>query len=322
MYGVRGCQNTAAGMIDMGASANSRAGRLCIDIGASKTAIAANSSGANLAQLTVFKTPKTPEAAILECARRVLSFSGKFSSVGIGICGSVDGGIIQIAPNMGAGEKFGAQDFARKVFKCRVCVENDVKCAALAEIKYGLANTGGKRGAQKSKNNLALLVWSGSGIGGAIVQNGKLLRGANNSAGEFGHMKIAFGKDARKCGCGSSGCFEAYCGGFGAEKAYFAKFGQRKSAKEIFVSNLPADIKFAKEAAHLFGIGLASVANALNPGLIILGGSLSKSYLGKYRQTVLSSFKSNAKPPAQNAKLVKSRLGHAVLLGASLAADV
>ena len=189
-------------------------------------------------------------------------------------------------------------------------VENDVKCAALAEMKYGLARGEGKKP--------TLLVWPGSGIGGATIVKGRLHPGSSAFSSEFGHMKIAYGKNARKCGCGKKGCFEAYCGGKGIEKAYFAAFGKRKSAKEIFSSASSADNSYAKDAAHLFGLGLAKIANKLKPSLFVVGGSLSKAYLGKCRQAVLASFAARASPEARKARMLKSRLAHAVLLGANL----
>lgn len=226
----------------------------------------------------------------------------------IAIAGAVENGKIISLPNIKNGNARGFAKRLRKLLRSKVFIENDVKCAALAESEFGKA-----RGA-----SLALLVWPGSGIGGAIISNGKIIRGAHNSAGEFGHVKIDFSKNARKCGCGARGCFEAYCGGRGIENAYFEKFKKRKSAKEIFSSSKSSDVKFAKSAAHLFGFSLASLANAFNPDIIIVGGSLSNAYLGRYKKAVLSSFKQNAKPPAGKGKIVKSALPNAVLLGAGL----
>lgn len=280
-------------------------GALCIDIGATKTATGIFSNGKITGALQ-FPTPNGIEKAILLCAKK--SRGMDYPRVCIALAGSVENGIVLRMPNLSSPPHFNAKKFSEKLFHTQVFIENDVKCAALAEMKYGAA---------KNKTN-TILAWPGSGIGGAILTDGKLLRGAHNCAGEFGHMKIEFGKGARKCGCGKRGCFETYCGGRGVEKAYFAATGKRKSAKEIFSSANNADIAFANDAAHLFGVGLAKIANKLKPELIIVGGSLSNAYLGRYKKIALASFKSNTKPPADSAKIMKSHLENAVLLGAAL----
>ncbi len=279
---------------------------LAIDVGATKTA-SAIWDGKNLSGMRTYKTPQKAKQ-LPPFLNRIFASYPRASSIGIGIPGFVQNGIVSGLPNLGFSGPLPLAKILAKASGANVFVENDVKCAALAEIKYGLA---------KGKSS-AILAWPGSGIGGALIIDGRIISGASHSAGEFGHMKINSGINARKCGCGARGCFEAYAGGRGIEKAYAAKFKIKKSAKEIFTSNNKKDSTFAKDAAYLFGVGLASLANALNPEIIIVGGSLSHAYLGKYKKTVLSSFAENAIPPAVRTKIVKSRLSNAALLGAGM----
>lgn len=277
----------------------------CIDIGASKTRAALFHSG-KLSNEVSFNTPSTLRAALL-AAKSSLGIS-KLLSVNVAVAGFVFGGKISSLPNKPKWRNIGVARLASEIFSCPALFENDVKCAALAEAKYG-----GAKG-----KNLAVLVYPGSGIGGALISDGKVIRGAKNACGEFGHMKIDFSANARKCGCGARGCFEAYSGGRGIEKAYFAKYGMKKSAKEIFTSKSNSDIAFAKNASYLFGLGLANISNALNPDAIILGGSLSNAYFGKYRRETLLSFKKNSILPSRGAKIILSRLPNPPLLGAAL----
>ena len=86
------------------------------------------------------------------------------------------------------------------------CVENDGNCAALAEMHFGVRHL----------EDLVLLHF-GTGIGGGIIQEGVLASGSSYSAGEFGHISIAF-EDGLECMCGNSGCLEAYAGGWALDK--------------------------------------------------------------------------------------------------------
>ena len=81
-------------------------------------------------------------------------------------------------------------------------IDNDVRCAALGELKFGAG--------QGCENFVCITV--GTGIGSGLVINGQLVRGAANAAGEIGHIKLQM-KDGPLCGCGDTGCLEAFASG-------------------------------------------------------------------------------------------------------------
>ena len=122
-------------------------------------------------------------------------------AVGVGAAGFVDrAGTVLFAPHLSwRGEPL--QDVLTRRLGLPVVVDNDANAAAHAETRFGAAR--GKR--------QAVCVTLGTGIGGAIVVDGRVIRGAHGLAGEFGHMQVV--PDGRLCECGQVGCWEQYCSG-------------------------------------------------------------------------------------------------------------
>lgn len=130
-------------------------------------------------------------------------------AVGIGAPGAVDAkGVVQRAPNLpGWDEPFALVDAMSECLDgLPVAVDNDVNVGTLAELRLGSA--------QGSADALGIFV--GTGVGGAVVLDGKLRRGPTGVAGELGHVVVRQG--ARKCGCGRRGHLEAYAGRWGMEQ--------------------------------------------------------------------------------------------------------
>jgi glucokinase len=155
-------------------------------------------------------------------------------------------------------------------------VDNDANCALLAEVRAGAA-----KGAAD-----ALMLTLGTGIGGAILARGELYRGTG-SAGELGHTVVEL--DGERCPCGSRGCLETVASGsaFAREGEAAAReqpvsaLGEAKAAgREItgaLVTELagegdPAAVDVIAEAGRKLGAGLASLANAYSPEVIVIGG--------------------------------------------------
>src|SRR6266487_6108226 len=120
-------------------------------------------------------------------------------AVGIGAAGQIDrkNGVVVDAPNLGV-KAMPMAEILGKQFGKPVAVGNDVEVAALGEYVYGAG-----RG-----YSTFVVIFVGTGIGGGIVQNGRLYSGLTGTAGEIGHMTIQAG--GRICPCGSRGCLEAY----------------------------------------------------------------------------------------------------------------
>jgi glucokinase len=144
-------------------------------------------------------------------------------------------------------------------------VVNDAVAALLGEAKFGAA---------KDKNNVVMLTL-GTGVGGAILINGKPYQGAFNKAGHIGHMVI---DDEGDCGVtGMPGSLEECIGNYTIEKRSNGKFTSTHQLIEAY-KNGDADAKeiWHRSVRHL-ALGLCSIANILSPELIVLGGGISQA---------------------------------------------
>ena len=250
--------------------------------------------------------------------------------IGFGFPGQIDcdNGIVRILPNIPGWINVPIADIMQKEFNVPVKVDNDVRCAALAELNYG-AGSG-------CKNLICITI--GTGIGSGLIVNGKLVRGASNAAGEIGHIKLSL-HDGPICGCGDMGCMEAYASGpaiVAMAKEYVAG-GKSTKFREIAGSVdaiTPAIVaRAAKEgdvvAQRIFqimgeyiGTGLASVVNLLNPEKIVIGGGVADA--GDILIEPLKSALKNRAMPIQGAAvdIVPAQLGNtAGVIGASLLID-
>ena len=250
--------------------------------------------------------------------------------IGFGFPGQIDcdNGIVRILPNIPGWINVPIADIMQKEFNVPVKVDNDVRCAALAELNYG-AGCG-------CKNLICITI--GTGIGSGLIVNGKLVRGASNAAGEIGHIKLSL-HDGPICGCGDMGCMEAYASGpaiVAMAKEYVAG-GKSTKFREIAGSVdaiTPAIVaRAAKEgdvvAQRIFqimgeyiGTGLASVVNLLNPEKIVIGGGVADA--GDILIEPLKSALKNRAMPIQGAAvdIVPAQLGNtAGVIGASLLID-
>jgi glucokinase len=161
-----------------------------------------------------------------------------------------------------------------------VVVDNDVNALALGEMAFGAA-----RGARNF-----ILICIGTGVGGGIVLNGRIVRGASGYGGEVGHMSVE--PDGRPCFCGSRGCLKAYLSGpdlaAQAREALAAAPAARClalaggdpaaiRAEHLFQAAREGDAAaraIVDRAGRVLGIALGNLINALNPELILLGGGV------------------------------------------------
>jgi predicted NBD/HSP70 family sugar kinase len=234
---------------------------------------------------------------------------GKIIGIGIGMAGQIDfkKGKVLSSP-IGRGWK---NINLKKIIKEKVGVnaeiDNDVKCFALGESKFGQA--------KKCKNTVYLAI--GTSIGGAIEIDGKLYRGANNIAGEFGHMTII--GNGKKCGCGNIGCWARYVSGETIEELYYDLYNKKKETKDIVLGSakgIKQDKKIIKKAASYLAMGLVNIINTINPEIIVIGGSVIKE------KEILDLAKKDALKkvltPGRKTKIVRSQLlEKANLLGAA-----
>jgi glucokinase len=249
------------------------------------------------------RTPEAAADALVACTRKVLAAMGRAASdatgFGVGLAAQIDRrtGRVIIAPNLGWRDV----DFAGLVqarLGAPVHLGNDLAVAGLGEAKAGAA-----RGFKD-----AVLIFVGSGVGSALILDGRLYRGTRGIAGELGHTKVRPG--GRRCGCGELGCLEAYAGGhnLGARVMEAIAAGRPSSLKDVGPEGLrptasmidraaDAGDELAREirddAATLIGVAAANVITLLNPDVLILGGGV---LLGSptMRQMVEETCRANA----------------------------
>ncbi len=200
--------------------------------------------------------------------------------VGIGVPGPVDSkGVIYTAPNLGW-DVFNVNDTLSEMVGLPVKAGNDANVAALGEMWKG-----GGAGYQ----NL-VTVTLGTGVGGGIIIEGKVLAGYSGAGGEIGHIHVEDDEE-KVCGCGNKGCLEQYASATGI--VYIAKKRLAKddapsvlrehadfSAKTVWDAVKAGDavaIEIAEQFGEYLGKGLAAIACVVNPEIIVIGGGVSKA---------------------------------------------
>mgnify|MGYP001610723060 CR=1 FL=1 len=248
--------------------------------------------------------------------------------VGVGAPGLIDttrGRIHQLTnvPGGWRGARLGAL-LERRV-RCRCVIDNDVNVIALGEWSFGAG-----RGTRHS-----VYLTLGTGVGGGLVLNGRLVRGAIGSAGEVGHMAIA--PSGPRCACGRRGCLEAFIGTAAvlrrARRAMHRNAPRLRSLAERAGSLTPEVVARAawagdraargiwREVGDALGRGLANVVNLLNPERIVIGGGVGKAW-GLFAPTMRASLRAHAfEAPAKAVSVVRAQLGdRAGIIGAAVLA--
>ncbi len=200
--------------------------------------------------------------------------------VGIGVPGPVDSaGIIYKAANLGWGVFSIKEELSGLLDGIRVEAGNDANVAALGEMWRG--------GGQGYDNMVAVTL--GTGVGGGIIVDGKILTGAKGAGGEIGHILVEE-QETEVCGCGKTGCLEQYASATGVvrlanrrlakdDKASVLR-GKKISAKDVWDAVKAGDelaVEVAKQFGEYLGKGLAAVACVVNPDIFVIGGGVSKA---------------------------------------------
>lgn len=200
--------------------------------------------------------------------------------VGIGVPGAVNNeGVVAGCDNLGWGIFNVAQEL-EKLTGFPVKAGNDASVAALGECW---------RGSGKGFRNM-LFVTLGTGVGGGIVVDGKLVLGTHGAAGEIGHMVINR-EETEKCGCGKTGCVEQYCSATGVvrlAKRYLAKTDapsclrsvEMLTCKDVFDGAKAGDacaVEILEQAYAYMGEFIANICIVLNPEAVVVGGGVSRA---------------------------------------------
>ena len=249
--------------------------------------------------------------AIAESARTALATvnasARELSGVGCSAPGPLDHirGIVNEAPNIPGFVKFPlGPRLAGALGLDAIYLDRDTVMAGVGEAVAGAA-----KGARDF-----IYITISTGIGGAIVSGGRLLRGAANTAGEIGHFPVAL--EGPRCGCGSYGCVESLAAGrfiaeaFGVDDAalVFAAAGAGDSRAQAIITR-------AEKALGNLAVGLA---NAISPAVIVVGGSITEHEPAHTLDPMRSAIAARAfKVAAAAVRVVPASLGRDVgMLGA------
>ena len=203
--------------------------------------------------------------------------------VGIGVPGPVQKSSVVpiVCANLGG---WGQQDVAANLSGLlngmKVLVGNDANVAALGEIWMGAA-----KGCRS-----AVMVTLGTGVGGGVVVDGKVVEGAHGAGGEIGHITVNRHETAT-CGCGKRGCLEQYSSATGVVRCMKLLLeenpntpcilrGTDFAAKDVFDAARAGDPLAAKEVdqmTDLLGLALASIASTTDPEVFLVGGGVSRA---------------------------------------------
>jgi glucokinase len=212
--------------------------------------------------------PERVVADIAQVVHEVRSRVGMdgLRGVGIGVPGfiDIDKGIVVGAANLPGFEGFPVRDEIQRQLGTKIILENDANAAALGEMW---------KGAGKDVKDLILLTL-GTGIGGGIIIDGRVLHGFLGMAGEFGHMTVF--PDGNPCGCGNCGCLEKHASATAiAAMGRMMHFGRDTTSAHVFelaqTGNERAKLVFVSMGRAL-GVAIASLINVFNFPLYLLSG--------------------------------------------------
>lgn len=218
-----------------------------------------------------------------ELAREAEEAGAQVAAWGVGIAGYIDfsAGTVTLSPNLPLRD-LPLRDLLQEATGLPVMVDNDANAAALAENRLGAG-----RGC-RHQVHLTL----GTGIGGGLIIDGRLYRGASGSAAELGHLVILEG--GPQTACGHSGCLEALASGSAIEREArellkrgwrppghtgegLAALGARELARAAREKD-PEARKIWERAGHYLGVGTASLINAFNPEAVTFSGGLTAAW--------------------------------------------
>lgn len=302
---------------------------LASDLGGTNLRMAAVSRTGEILHRLKVETPKAerPEeiiSATIEAAnecRAAIGRAGGIRAIAAAVPATINAerGIILKAPNLPAldGFRFGAA--VSNKLNLPVVLENDANAAAIGEQSFGAG-----RGFQN-----VVAVTLGTGVGGGIIIDGKILRGIDGTAGEIGHICVEpFGAT---CGCGSRGCVEQYSSATAIvrlvrelENQYPKSVLQNKAhltSADVYAAGANGDelaLEVFRQMGFYLGVALASLVNVLNPEAIVIGGGASAGW-DLFIPYVEEQIRQRAfQEPAVRVKIMRASLGDdAGILGAA-----
>ena len=258
-----------------------------IDIGGTKVAAGVVGEDGEILRRLQLPTPSKSPEAVEDAIVQVVEELGRthdIGAVGIGAAGWVDTdqAIVRFSPHLAwRNEPLKARLNQR--IDVPVIVDNDANAAAWAEYRYGAGRNA----------HVMVCLTLGTGIGGALVINGRLFRGRYGMAGEFGHMGVV--PDGHWCPCGNRGCWEQYASGNSLVRDAKALLREHSPRAEGLLQRVDGDvdalvgpdvtaaamdgdpmaIELIADVGAWLGRGIANLAAALDPDIFVIGGGVS-----------------------------------------------
>ncbi len=266
-----------------------------VDVGGTKaTVIRLGADGSAQTRASV-ETPADDIAALVRTVRDAVRsiWTSNVGAIGIGAAGLVEAGtgVVRYSPNIAWRDvDLGAlfQGLGVPVF-----VDNDCTTAAFGELRAG-AGLG---------VNDFLYVGVGTGIGGGIVADGRVVRGAHGFAAEIGHIIVQPG--GITCGCGQQGCWETVASGSAIDRLGAARLGAGTDARAVVAAARTGDaigIDILDTVGARLGSGIAGLVNVLDPALVVVGGGAAAGagelLLGPARAAAAEAIEGVAHRPA------------------------
>lgn len=250
--------------------------------------------------------------------------SAKVIGAGIGSPGPLDTkkGLVILTPNLGW-TNMPVRDRIGSRLNLPASLDNDANCAMAGEWWIGAA-----QGARH-----AVTFTLGTGIGGGIVIDGKLLHGTSDVAGEVGHITIE--TNGRRCGCGNDGCLEAYASGpaiarrtiealeAGAESSLrgIGTDLHEITAQTVYTAAAAGDplaLEVVQDTAKYLGVGVANLINILNPEVVVVCGGVTQAGDGLFTPLRREVTRRAFRPAVQACRIVPGQLpGTAGVVGAA-----
>lgn len=262
-----------------------------VDIGGTNTKIGVLDENGNILRTVSIKTFSTEGAVktlerIWSAIREMLSEENadekKLAGIGLGIPGPViDDSIVSTFANFPWEDNLNIAEMMERISGKKTKIANDVNVIAMGEAVYGAAK--GSR--------ISVTVAVGTGIGGGICIDGKILSGVAGAGGEVGHMKLV--KEGKLCGCGQKGCFEAYASATGlvretVSRLYVDKNNrlyeliggdiEKLEAKHIFDAAMGGDefsLDLVEYEADYLAMGIGNIISIINPEVVVIGGGIA-----------------------------------------------
>jgi glucokinase len=305
---------------------------LGVDLGGTKVETAlVDSTGRILAghrqSATAAGGPHEIIEGVAKAARLCIEESGSSATaLGVGVAAQVEkeSGMVLNAPNLGW-KQIPLRDRLQALLEIPTFVINDVNAVAWGEWRHG---------AGRGSDNL-VCIFVGTGIGGGVVCDGRLLEGHSNTAGELGHIPIV--ADGRSCTCGGRGCVEAYAGGWAIALRAQEEALKDQQAADVLIKTAgsiqditagtvsmafhlgdPLAVRLIEETVSSLSACAVGIVNAFNPEYLILGGGVVDGLPHLVEEVKKTVENSALKAVARDLTIVRAALGsQAGVIGAA-----